>query len=451
MAAQGVDPALVQDLHARERERFVRDRPRSAQLRERARRSMPNGVPMAWMAADNDVPVFVAEGRGAHFRDADGHGYLDTNIADTSSFCGYAPPPVVDAVSRRVAAGSQFLLPVEDAIWVAEELGRRFGLPRWQFTLSASQANTEAIRVARAATGREKVLLFDGHYHGHFDEATVTLDTGTAAPFGRGLPRDVTHKVRIVPFNDADAVRAALGPGDVAIVLTEPALTNNVGLQLPVEGFHAALRAATLATGTVLAYDETHTLITGPGGCTAAWGLEPDIVIAGKSIAGGIPLGAYGMIDALADELELAGDAHDPGEVATGGTLFANPLSLAAARASLGEVLTPDAYERTARLGGRLADGVQTAIDAAGLPWVAHRFGPRSGVTFAPAMPRDAGEARRAWDDPLVRTARLWLGNRGVWEAIAGAGPAISIPAEEADVDRYVEAYGALLEALTAR
>jgi glutamate-1-semialdehyde 2,1-aminomutase len=260
----------------------------------------------------------------------------------------------------------------------------------------------------------------------------------------------VTEKVRIVPFNDVDAVRAALAPRDVAIVLLEPAFTNNVGLQLPVEGFHAALRAETRASGTVLAYDETHTLITGPGGRTAAWGLEPDIVTAGKSIAGGIPLGTYGMIEALADELEIGDAGHDASEVATGGTLFANPLSLAAARAALGEVLTPDAYVHTARLGGRLADGIQAAIDAAGLPWIAHRFGPRSGVTFAPAMPRNAGEARAAWDDRLVRTFRLWLGNRGVWEAIAGAGPAMAVPADDADVDRYVEAYAGLVDALTA-
>jgi glutamate-1-semialdehyde 2,1-aminomutase len=410
---------------------------------------MPNGVPMAWMAADNDVPVFVSEGRGAHFRDVDGHDYLDANIADTSMFCGYAPPPVVEAVSRRVAAGSQFLLPSEDAIWVAEELARRYGLPRWQFTLSASQANTEAIRVARAATGREKVLLFDGHYHGNFDEATVTLDGGESAPFGRGLPHDVTDKVRIVQFNDNAAVRRALAPRDVAIVMTEPALTNNLGLQLPEPGFHAALRAETRGSGTVLAYDETHTLITGPGGRTAGWALEPDIVTLGKSMAGGIPFGAYGMVDALAAELEIAGPGHDAREVATGGTLFANPLSMAAARAALGEVLTDEAYAHTARLGSRLADGIQAVIDAAGLPWTAHRFGPRSGTTFAPSMPRNAEESRRSWDDTLTRTLRVALGNRGIWDAIAGAGPAMAVPADDADVDRYVEAFGDVVARLT--
>jgi glutamate-1-semialdehyde 2,1-aminomutase len=311
VVAEGVDPARVEELYGRERARFLRERPRTAELRERARRSMPNGVPMAWMAADNDVPVFVAEGRGARFSDVDGFDYLDTNIADTSMFCGYAPPPVVEAVARRVSTGSQFLLPSEDAIWVAEELARRTGLPRWQFTLSASQANTEAIRLARAATGRERVLFFDGHYHGHFDEATVTVDTGTAAPFGRGLPRDVVDKVVVIPFNDTDALHDALAPRDVAIVLTEPALTNNLGLQLPRPGFHDALRAETRRAGTLLAYDETHTLITGPGGCTARWNLEPDLVTMGKSIAGGIPLGAWGMIPTLADELERSGAGHD--------------------------------------------------------------------------------------------------------------------------------------------
>jgi glutamate-1-semialdehyde 2,1-aminomutase len=254
-----------------------------------------------------------------------------------------------------------------------------------------------------------------------------------------------------VPFNDLDAVRAALAPRDVAIVLTEPALTNNLGLQLPVDGFHEGLRAEARAAGTVLAYDETHTHIVGPGGCTARWGLEPDVVTLGKSIAGGIPLGAYGMVEALAGELELEGTGHHASEIATGGTLFGNPLSMAAARATLGSILSDEAYAHTARLGTRLADGIQAAIDAAALPWVAHRFGPRSGTTFAPALPRDAETSRRSWDDRLTRTLRLWLGNRGVWEAIAGAGPTMSVPADDDDVDRYVDAYAGLLAALTDR
>jgi glutamate-1-semialdehyde 2,1-aminomutase len=450
MAAAGIDRERARDVHDRERATFEGNHRRSAAMRTVARRSMPNGVPMAWMAADNEVPVFVTEGRGAHFRDVDGHDYLDTNIADMSMFCGYAPPPVVRAVTERVAAGTQFLLPSEDAIWVAEELSRRYGLPRWQFTLSASQANTEAVRLARAATGRETVLLFDGHYHGHFDEATVTIDDGPPAPSGRGVPRDVVERVRIVQFNDADAVEVALEPRDVAIVLTEPALTNNLGLQMPVEGFHRALRIATRATGTVLAFDETHTHVVGSGGSTGRWALEPDIVTIGKSVAGGLPLGAYGMTETLAGELELSPrGGHRPTEVATGGTLFGNPLSMAAARAALGEVLTPEAYAHTGRLGDRLASGLDGVIAAAGLPWAAHRFGPRSGTTFAPAMPRNAIEARAAADPLITAALRIGLANRGVWDAIPGAGPTMSVPASDDDVDRYVSGFADLIGDLT--
>jgi glutamate-1-semialdehyde 2,1-aminomutase len=357
-------------------------------------------------------------------------------------FCGYAPEPVVRAVTERVRTGTQFLLPTEDSIAVAEELAGRYGRPRWQFTLAASSANTEAIRLARAATGRDAVLFFDGHYHGHFDEATVTMDHGEAAPFGKGLPAGVTHNVRIVQFNDAEAVRRALESQDVAIVLTEPALTNNLGLQLPEPGFHEALRHLTQDSGTLLAYDETHTHVVGPGGCTRLWGLEPDVVTIGKAIAGGIPLGAYGMSDPLAAVMERE-------DVATGGTLFANPLSMAAAHATLTEVLTVDAYEHATALGTALADGIQKAIADAGLPWTAHRFGPRSGTTFAPRMPANAQESRLTFDAEVFRALRIWLANRGVWEALVGAGPTMSIAAEDADVERYLEGYSSFLRAIS--
>jgi glutamate-1-semialdehyde 2,1-aminomutase len=453
MTASGdLDRERIRRIKDREDAAFVAARPRSVELWERAKASMPNGVPMSWLRTSYDhPPLFVAEGAGARFRDADGHGYSDFNIADMSMFAGYAPEPVVDAVSRCVARGTQFLLPNEDAVWVAEELGRRYSLPKWQFTLSATQANTEAIRVARASTGRDKVLFFDGKYHGHFDEALVELQDGVLIPEEGGLAHDVTSKTKIVQFNDADAVRAALEPRDVAIVITEPALTNNVGLLLPEPGFHDALRAITRATGTVLAHDETHTQVVGPGGLTRMWSLQPDVVTIGKSIAGGVPLGAYGMTEDVADVLQRPAGRFDEKEmIATGGTLFGNPLSMAAARATMGEVLTDDAYARTHVLGSRLADGIEKSIRGAGLPWTTHRFWPRSGVTFAPAMPRNALEAFAAKDIELSLTSRVFLANRGVWDAIVGAGPTCPIPSDDEDVDRYLEAFGALIVDLTA-
>ncbi len=450
-AAGHIDRERIQRIKDREDAAFVAARPRSAELWANAKASMPNGVPMSWLRTSYDhPPLFVAEGKGAHFRDADGHDYADFNIADMSMFGGYAPEPVVEAIARRASQGTQFLLPNEDALWVAEELARRYQLPKWQFTLSASQANTEAIRVARVLTGRDKVLFFDGKYHGHFDEALVELEDGTLVPEEGGLPRDVTSKSRIVQFNHPEALRAALEPRDVAIVITEPALTNNVGLLLPDPGFHDALRAITRETGTVLAYDETHTQVVGPGGLTAMWDLDPDVVTIGKSIAGGVPLGAYGMKADVAETLQRPAGRFDEKEaIATGGTLFGNPLSMAAARATMGEVLTDEAYTHTRVLGARLADGIEKVIRDAGLPWTTHQFWPRSGVTFAPAMPRNALEAYAAKDIMLTLTARVYLANRGVWEAIVGAGPTCAVPATVEDVDRYLEAYGSLIHELT--
>jgi glutamate-1-semialdehyde aminotransferase len=452
MDALGIDRERVRVLKSREDARFAATHAGSIELWDRAKSVMPNGVPMSWLRTSYDhPPLFVDEGKGGRFRDVDGNGYADFNIADMSMFAGYAPEPVVAAVSRRIGAGSQFLLPGEDAIWVAEELGRRYGLPKWQFTLSATHANTEAIRVARVATGRDKVLFFDGKYHGHFDETLVQLVDGELVPEEAGLPRDATSKTVIVPFNDLGAVRAALGSREVAIVITEPVLTNNVGLLLPDDGFHDGLRAATRETGTLLAYDETHTQVVGAGGLTMRWGLAPDVVTIGKSIAGGVPLGAYGMTDEVAGTLERPGGADDEAPaVATGGTLFGNPLSMAAARATMGEVLTPEAYAHTQALGARLADGIQGAVDRVGLPWTTHRFWPRSGVTFAPAMARTATEAGAHFDVPLRRLMRVYLANRGVWDAIVGAGPTCAVPALPDDVEAYVGGFADLLGELTS-
>jgi glutamate-1-semialdehyde 2,1-aminomutase len=394
----------------------------------------------------------VAEGKGACFTDVDGHTYSDFNIADMSMFCGYAPDALVRAVSERMARGHQFLLPCEDAIVVSEELGRRYGLPKWQYTLSASQANTEVIRVARVVTGREKVLLFDGHYHGHFDQTLVELDAdGRLVPEERGLPHSVVEQTVVVPFNDVAALTAALERRDIALVLTEPALTNNYGLILPEDGYHDALRSATRKTGTLLALDETHIQVVGPGGLTNMWGLQPDMVSSGKSIAGGVPFGAWGMTDDIAEVVtqKKGPDGERSDLVAIGGTLFGNPLSLAAAKATMLEILTPAAYAHTQRLGARLAEGMLAAVSRAGLPWHIHHLGPRSGYTFQPQPARDAAEARACADELLTRLIRIWLANRGVWEAIVGAGPVCPVPATDADVNAYLAAWDELLEALT--
>jgi glutamate-1-semialdehyde 2,1-aminomutase len=440
-AVGDLEQARIAELHAGELARFRQGRPRSLAMLGRARAHMPNGVPMAWMASDNDQPVFVDYGQGPGFTDIDGFGYVDFNASDMAMFCGHANPAIVAAVQAQVARSTQFLLPTEASVQVAEELGRRYPVAQWQFTLSATQANTEAIRLARAVTGRDVILLFQGHYHGHFEEGLVDLADGGAAPVQRGLSKGVTGRVRIAQFNDPATLRTALEPGDVALVLTEPAMTNYVHLLLPEPGWHQALRELTRQHGTLLAIDETHTHVIGPGGATGLWNLEPDIVTIGKAVAGGLPMGAYGVTAELSEHLDAARN------IATGGTLFGNPLSAAAAKAALTEVLVAGAYRHTAELGGQLAEGIGEAIKAAGLPWTAIRFGPRSGQWYGP-MPRTGAQAHALTDARLTRLVRIWLANRGIWEALPGAGPTVPIPATRADVTRYINAYGELLAQL---
>ena len=412
-------------------------------LIERARTHMPNGVPMAWMASDNDQPIYVAHGAGAGFTDVDGFTYVDFNASDLAMFCGHANPAIVRAIAEQAARSTQFLLPTEDSIAVAEELSRRYPTQtHWQFTLSATQANTEAIRLARAVTNRDVVVLFEGHYHGHFEEGLVELEDGRAQPYQRGLSKGVTGRVRVAQFNDATSLTQALAPGDVALVLTEPAMTNTLHFLPPVEGWHDALRRITREHGTFLTIDETHTHVVGAGGATGVFGLEPDIVTIGKAVAGGVPMGAYGVTPPLADELDVERN------VATGGTLFGNPLSAAAARATLTEVLTPAAYARASAAGARLATGIEDAIAEVGLPWTTIRFGPRSGQWYGP-QPRTGADAHAIADMDLTRLIRIWLANRGIWEALPGAGPTAPVPTTDVDVDRYVTAYGELLVELT--
>jgi glutamate-1-semialdehyde 2,1-aminomutase len=307
--------------------------------------------------------------------------------------------------------------------------------------LSATQANTEAIRLARAVTGRDVIVLFQGHYHGHFEEGLVDLADGQASPVQRGLSKGVTGRVRIAQFNDVGTLRAALEPDDVALVLTEPAMTNNLHLVLPQPGWHRVLRELTRQHGTLLALDETHTHVVGPGGTTEMWHLHPDVITIGKAVAGGLPMGAYGVTAELGEQLDAA---HN---LATGGTLFGNPLSATAAKAALTQVLVPAAYAHTTALGRQLANGIEDAIKAAGLPWTVIRLGPRSGQWYGPA-PRTGAQAHALTDDKLTRLIRIWLANRGIWDALPGAGPTVPVPATSADVTRYIEAYSELLAQL---
>jgi len=424
------------------------------ELLAKARHSMPAGVPMSWMVSlYGHPPFFVKEAKGAYLTDVDGHRYLDMNLADTSMVCGYGLEPVAEAVAAQFRRGSQLLLPTEEAIPVTEALAERFGMPYWQFTLAASNANLEAIRIARAFTGRDRVLLFDGKYHGMLDETLHMPGEGGNRPENGGLPKDAGRSTDIVPYNDLAAAEAVLERGATACVLVEAAVTNVGGVLLPQPGFLAGLRALTQRYNAVLTVDEAHTHVCAYGGLKRAWDVACDVLVIGKAIAGGILAGLYGLSEELAAFVGNVIEGGDRGyvpELAVGGTLYGNPLQYAAIRATLDEVLTEEAQMKAADLGEKLAVGIESAAGKKGLPWSAHRLYNRSGYHFAPDLPRSNAEAQAAADPALRDLLRVYMANRGVWEAIYSASPAVSLAATAADIELYLSVFESCLDELTA-
>ena len=439
-----LDRRRLSALLAREAEAFAAVRPRSRELFERAGGSLVGGVPMPWMMRwAGGFPVFAREASGARIVDVDGHEYVDLCLGDTGAMPGHGPPAVVEAVAAQLGRGITTMLPTEDAIWVGEELSRRFGMARWLFTLTATDANRTALRLARQLTGRPLVLVFSYCYHGSVDEAFAVAgeDGATHAREGNvGPPVDPAQTTRAIEFNDLAALEASLADGLVACVLAEPAMTN-MGIILPDPGYHERLRELTRAAGTLLIIDETHTFSAGPGGCTAAWGLEPDLLTIGKAIGSGIPSGALGLSSSLAASLLADPDADYEDTGGVGGTLAGNALSAAAMRATLEHVLTEEAFAHTVPLAERFAVGVEEVIGRHGLPWHVTRLGCRAEYGFSAPPPRNGTEAHAAADAELERYLHLHALNRGVmitpFHNMALMSPATS----EADVDRHTEVF----------
>ncbi|HEX6699817.1 MAG TPA: aspartate aminotransferase family protein [Gaiellaceae bacterium] len=435
----------LDDLLARELERFEQEHPRSRALAREAGRSLLAGVPMPWMIRwAGGFPVFAADAAGARFRDVDGHEYVDFCLGDTAAMTGHSPEPTVRVVAEQARRGITLMLPSEDALWVGAELARRFGLPRWQFALTATDANRFAIRLARELTGRPRILVFNWCYHGSVDETFATLD-GDGQVVARegnvGPPVPLAETTRVVEWNDVEALERELAHGDVACVLTEPALTN-IGIVLPKPGFHDALREVTRRTGTLLIVDETHTLCAGPGGYTAAHGLDPDVLTVGKAIAAGIPSAAYGFSEEVATRLEQLLPRDERADVGgIGGTVAANVLSLAAMRATLAEVLTDEAFERMISLGERFEAGVSAAIERHGLPWHVTRLGCRVEYLFRRERPASGAEAAAGADPELDRLIHLYALNRGIlltpFHNMALMSPATT----KADVDLHTSVF----------
>jgi glutamate-1-semialdehyde 2,1-aminomutase len=451
----GIDHSRIASVHAAELERFAASHPRSRELFERGRRSLLGGVPMTWMAKwVGGHPVYAAGARGATIEDVDGHRYVDFSLGDTGAMAGHSPPATVAAVQLRLGelGGATLMLPTEEAAMVGEELARRFGLPQWSFALTATDANRWALRLCREITKRPNVLVFNHCYHGSVDEAFVTLDSGArprSRPGNVGPAVDPTITTRVCEFNDLDAVERLLADEQVACLLAEPALTN-VGIVLPDEGFHDGLRAACDRTGTLLIIDETHTISGGPGGCTAAWALRPDVATIGKAIAGGIPIGAYGVSAELSARIAGLDEADLVDVGGVGGTLAGNALSLAAAHATLSEVLTREAFEGMFALRERYVEGVESVLAARGIPWTIVSLGARAELCFAPEPPRTGGESAALFDTALEDALHLHLLNRGVMITPFHNMALMSPATTAADVDRHTEVFDEAIAALVA-
>jgi glutamate-1-semialdehyde 2,1-aminomutase len=445
-----IDRRRLAELHAAEEQRFVELHPRSAELAAEARNHLLSGVPMAWMTRwPGSFPLFFDTAHGARFTDVDGIEYVDFCLGDTGAMAGHSVPAVAEALYAQAQRGITTMLPSSDAAWVATELARRFGLPFWQMAMTATDANRFVLRFARHITGRPKVLVFDWCYHGSVDEALVVRgpDGGTIPRHGSIGPQvDPALTTVVVPFNDIDALRAALAAGDIACVLAEPALTN-IGIVLPDPGFHDALRAACTDTGTLLVIDETHTICVGPGGATAAWGLQPDFFVIGKTIGGGMPAAAYGLTAEMARRLDptLTDESIDVSGV--GGTLTGNALALAAVRATLSNTLRDEDFAVMVPMAEAWTRGVQDTIGRHGLPWNVQQLGGRAEYWFCPP-PRDGAAAAAAVDHDLDAFMHLWAINRGIlltpFHNMALMSPFHSM----ADVDRHTEVFAAAADAL---
>ena len=421
MTSSGISSQAVAQFFAAEQARFLQRNPRSQALAERARQSLFGGVPMHWMADwSTPCPLFVERAKGARFHDVDGHEYIDFCLGDTGSMFGHSPEPVAKALAEQAGNGLTTMLPGEDALVCGELLAARFGLPYWQVTATATDANRYVLRWARAITQRNTLLVFDGCYHGTLDDVMVRQRDGrTQHRSGLiGQAYDLTEYSRAIPFNDIPALEAALAQGDVCALLCEPAMTN-IGMVLPDPGFLEKCRELTRKYGALLIIDETHTISTDIGGCTRLWNLEPDFFVLGKPIAGGVPCGVYGCSAELASAMQAArqrasAGSQGHGHSGMGTTLSANALAMHCMRANLEQVMTVEAYQHMLPLAQRLAEGLRQVIRKYALAWSVTELGARCEFQFCARPPRNGAEAEAAFHDELQMALHLYLINRGI-------------------------------------
>ena len=412
----GVSTQRLHALMTRERAHYIQRNPQSQALAERAAAHLLFGVPLHWMN-DWGTPfaLQVARAQGASLTDVDGHVLADFCLGDTGAMFGHAPAVVTQALQQQAARGLTTMLPNADGAEVAALLAQRFGLPMWQFAMTATDANRFVLRWLRAATRRKVLLVFNGCYHGTVSDVFVDLVDGQ--PVQRdsllGQVHDLTQSTRVVEFNDLPALQAALAPGDVACVLAEPVMTN-IGMVLPQDGFWQQAQTLIRQSGTLLVLDETHTISSGPGGYAQAHGLQPDAVVVGKPLGGGMPCAAYGFSTALAKRAEQAKRQAPPGHSGIGTTLTANLLAMAAMRATLTQLMTPATFAPMHALAAQLATGLRKVLAQHGVPWCVTQVGARVEFQFCPQPPVNGTEAGRAMDAELEHAIHLYLLNREV-------------------------------------
>mgnify|MGYP001202599577 CR=1 FL=1 len=437
-------------MSAAERAEFAARHPVSRRLAEEAGKHFPGGVPLHWMLDwETPFPLFVREARGSTVIDVDGHSYADFCLGDTGAMFGHSPAPVAKAIAEQAARGLTAMLPSDLTAEVGRLLSARFGLAFWQVTATASDANRAVVRWARAITGRRKVLVFDGCYHGQVEDAFVKLEGGVTRvkPSLLGQVQDIAATSVAAPFNDLDAVERLLSAGDIALVLTEPALTNTA-MVLPKPGFIEGLLAAARRHGALVCLDETHTISTGPGGFTRAHDLEPDFFVLGKPVAGGLPAAVFGFTARVEAEMQRVLGTKAPGYSGIGTTLSGNMLALAAMRACLAEVMTADAYAHMTRLAERIAEGLRGEVARRRLPWTVTQIGARAELVFSARPLENGAEAAAAIDHAVERAIHLFLLNRNVLVTPFHNMTLVAPTTSEADVERLVSGFGEALSVL---
>jgi glutamate-1-semialdehyde 2,1-aminomutase len=452
--ARAVEPKRVVDLTAREEEAFKRARPRSVELWKEAKEVMPRGVPSSFQDS-KPQPVFVDGGKGSRVWDADGIEYVDFHNGFGVMAVGHAHPLVVQAVSDRIARGSHFAQPVEEVTVVARELARRFHQPQWRFGNSGTEATLDAVRLARAFTGRDRLVKIEASYHGHHDALMVSVEpdpslmgppeSPASVPQSEGIPRALVELTSVVPFNDLDALRAMFTahPGQVAAVVVEPAMMN-CGIILPDSGYLEGVHDIAHEHGALLIFDEVKTGVTiGPSGATERFGVIPDLVCLAKAIGGGLPCGAVG---GRADVMGMI----DEGRVSQMGTFNGNPLTMAASKVTLLDILTPSAYAHFDALAEVLQGGVDTVIGEHELPFHVITMAARGGMTYRAERVRNYRDYLTI-DRAPAYLAWLYQCNRGVLMAPgAEENWTISVQHSENDVMRYVDNFASMARELRA-